>query len=434
MRQHRPPAPVGSSQPNLQSDEAPLRVEFWFLLALTGIATGLVGGLLMRLLWATQHLAFHYASGELVAGASQVSSFRRVMVLLAAGLLAGGAGLLASRFRGDTDLGGAVWTRSGRLPVVKASIRALYSIVVVGMGAAVGRENALKQAGGIVANLASAWRRLPDEQRRLLVACGGGAGMAAAYNVPLGGALFTLEILLGSFSLRAVLPAFAASFLATWASWLLLPNQPTYQLSYSSHPISSVMWIALIGPVCGLFAVPLVRLFAWAKSAKPKGWQVAAMPVLALAVLGVIAIEVPAMLGNGKDVVQITFTTGMGTLWIVVLLLRPLITATILRSGVPGGLFTPTMAFGAVAGLLFGRAWSAVAHMPIGGEQHLFAFLGAGAVLAAATQGPASSLAFMLELTGVDQTLVVPLLLAIVSATLTMRFFETRSIYSVEVT
>ena len=303
----------------------------------------------MRLLHFVESASFPFAGGFLDA-VRQTSGERRVLVLFMAGLLAGAAGLVAARFKGETSLNGAVWKRSGRMPIAKSSIKALYSIVVVGMGAAVGRENSLKQAGAVLANIVSTWRNLPDEQRRLLVACGAGAGMAAAYNVPLGGALFTLEILLGSFSLRSALPAFSASMLATWASWLLLPDRPTYVFTASTASFSLIAWALLAGPLCGLVTVPYIRLLALAKSYKPEGWWKLALPVLSLTLLGLVAVKVPEVLGNGKDVVQLTLSNVSTTsLLLILFVIRPLATAVILRSGVPGGVFTPTLCFGGVA-------------------------------------------------------------------------------------
>lgn len=427
--------PTGSPQPNLQSKEPPLSVGFWPMLIATGVLAGFIGGLLMRLLYATERLAFSYSAGGFLEGVRNTSSTHRVAVSLAAGVFAGIAGLLTSRLRGDTDLSGAVWTNSGRLPVLKSSIKALYSIVAVGLGAAVGRENALKQAGGVIANVTASWKALSDEERRLLVACGGGAGMAAAYNVPLGGAFFALEILLGSFSIRAALPAFAASMLATWTSWLLLPDQATYTISAASASTSIILWAVVAGPLCGLLAVPFIRLLGWAKSSKPKGWQVLVFPILTLGAVGFVAIRFPEMLGNGKDVVQVAFLNESTTfVFIVLLILRPLATATILRSGVPGGLFTPTMSLGAVAGLLLGRGWSyLLPHTSAAGQLPSCALVGAAAVLAAATQGPVSSIIFVLELTRTADATLIPLLIAVVSATYVTRLFEDRSIYSIEV-
>jgi CIC family chloride channel protein len=433
--QASPSKPTVATQPNLKGDEASLPLSFWGMLVFTGLAAGLAGGLLMRLLHRIEAVAFHSANVGFLEGVRSTSWDRRVLVLLLAGIFGGAVAVLANRFEGDTDLSGAVWTRSGRMPILKSSIKALCSIIVVGMGAAVGRENALKQAGGVIANVSASWRNLPDEQRRLLVACGGGAGMAAAYNVPLGGAFFAMEVLLGSFSMRAVLPAFTASMLATWVSWLLLPDKPTYTIAASTASFSLMAWAFVAGPLCGLLAVPFIRLLGWAKAEKPKGWQTFVLPVLSLALLGGLAVKFPEMLGNGKDVVQLSFLNASTTsLLVVLLLIRPLATALILRSGVPGGLFTPTMCLGAVAGLLLGRGWASILpHSSAKGQLPSFALIGSGAVLAAATQGPVSSIIFVLELTRTADSTMVPLLIAVVLATSVTRLFEERSIYSIEV-
>ncbi len=424
--------PARAAQPNLQDAETPLPLSFWIMLIVTALAAGLAGGLLMRLLFFTEATSFSSPGGflEEVRG---TSASRRVAVLFLAGIVAGGAALLAARFKGDTGLNSAVWKRSGRMPILKSSIKAVYSIIVVGMGAAVGRENALKQAGAVLANISASWRHLPDEQRRLLVACGAGAGMAAAYNVPLGGALFVLEVLLGSFSIRSAVPAFTASMLAVWASWLFLPDRATYVIAASSASFSMVAWAFVAGPVCGLLAIPYIRLLGWAHS-KPEGWQRFLYPVLSLTLLGIVAIKVPEMLGNGKDVVQLTLANACTvSLLAMLLVLRPLATALILRSGVPGGLFTPTLCFGGVAGLLLGRAWASIfPHSAAPAQLPSFALIGAGAILAAATKGPVSSLVFVLELTRTADATMVPLLIAVVSATAVTRLFEERSIYSIE--
>lgn len=86
---------------------------------------------------------------------------------------------------------------------------------MVGMGASIGREAAPKLMGGVSGSLLARWTKLTPAQRRLLVACGAGAGLAAVYNVPLGGALFTAEVLYGSLNLPVILPALACSAIAT---------------------------------------------------------------------------------------------------------------------------------------------------------------------------------------------------------------------------
>jgi len=265
-----------------------------------------------------------------------------------------------------------------------------------------------------------------------LVACGAGAGMAAAYGVPLGGALFSLEVMRGMLALRFVLPALMTSLVATAVSWLVLPNAPTYVIPSDSNSISSVAWALVAGPIAGLVSVGYVRTVAWAERRKPKGRLRMLAPLLALGLLGAISIPFPQVLGNGKDIAQLAFMGQVAPgLLLALLLLKPAATVLCLGSGAPGGLFTPSLAFGALLGGFLGHAWS---WFWPGVPPGVFAVLGAAAVLGATTQGPISTVVLMMELTGRDRSFVVPLLLVVAIATLVARTIEPRSIYDARLT
>jgi len=185
----------------------------------------------------------------------------------------------------------------------------------------------------------------------LLVACGAGAGMAAAYGVPLGGAIFALEALRGVLALRLILPALIASSAATAVCWLVLPNAPTYVIPAYPLSTSVVCWALVAGPIIGLVSIGYVRLVAWADRHKPRGWLRLITPMIALGLLGALSVAYPQLLGNGKDVTQLAFTGQVAPLLMLALLfLRPAVTVMCLGSGVPGGLFTPSLAPGVAAG------------------------------------------------------------------------------------
>ena len=404
-----------------------LGLRLWLLILLTGAGAGLTSGLLMKLLRLAQHISFHYRQGDFLSGVEGVSGAHRVMVVVCAGILAGVVLRLVQKIpdhRGP-GLNDAIREHDGELPEQSMTVKAILSIVVVGMGAAIGREAALKEAGGLVGKKLADLFRLTQEQRKLLVACGVGAGMAAAYNVPFGGALCTLEVLLDSVSVATVLPAFATSFLATAVSWLMLPNVPTYQFPELPVTRSLLLFALLAGPVLGLASVWFVRGVHWGKEHRPQGWVAVVLPIAIFATLGALAIPFPQLLGNGKNVVQLAFDEKLGvTLLGWLLILRPLATMFVLRAGVPGGLFTPTMTFGALVGAVLGEAGHYVAPAT---DQRGFVLLGTGAVLAACTQAPVSSVVFVLELTGRASTLIVPLLIVVCGAMLTFRRLETKT-------
>jgi H+/Cl- antiporter ClcA len=331
---------------------------------------------------------------------------------------------------GGGEISEALWLHGARLELLPSLVRGALSIVTVGMGASLGREAAPQLAGAAFASeLCDRSGQISERQRRLLVAAGAGAGMAAVYNVPLGGALFALEVLLGTLALPLVLPALLMSLIATAVAWIVVPTHATYAIGSYHVSAAQVVWAALVGPLAGIAAVLWVRLVAAANRARPDRHAARlAAPLVVFAALGALAIEYPQLLGNGKELTQIVFVGKLSVGLIAVLLvLKPLLTAACLGSGSPGGLFTPTLVLGVLLGALLGHAWS---ELWPGSPDGSYALIGGGAVLAAAMQGPLCATVLMLELTHSPGTLTVPLLLAVALATIVARLLGSPSIYS----
>ncbi|MHB8329038.1 MAG: chloride channel protein, partial [Acidimicrobiales bacterium] len=296
----------GEEQANVTPRLADLSPRFWALLVLTGIAAGLGAMVMMGILRTVQHAALGYHSGEYSIAASHRSDLRLVVVLAVGGLVTG-VGLWAMRTHGGT--GGepthVVWARSGRLSLVRTLISGALSEVTVAMGASLGREAAPQHAGAASGYALARRFGLPPGQRTLLVACGAGAGLAAVYNVPLAGALFTLEIYLGSASISSALPALASASIATAVAWITLPAHAVYSLPVLPGPtMSLVIFAVVIGPVLGVVSAVYVKAIAWASDHQPKGRLLLLEPLVIFTVLGVVAIRYPLLLGNGVDLAQ----------------------------------------------------------------------------------------------------------------------------------
>jgi CIC family chloride channel protein len=406
----------------------PGAVGFWLAVILTGVGTGIGAAALTRLLDLVQHLAWP-GDASVLRSAARSGPWRHLLVLAGAGALTGlGQILLGHLSSGNgIDTTEAIWFSAGRMPPLRTLGSAVLSVLVVGMGASIGREGAPKQVGAVLANALSDRGGFSDERRRLLVACGAGAGLAAAYGVPVGGALFALEVMRGVLALRMVLPALLTSLIAALVSWTVLPDAPTYQIPPYVTSASILCWALVAGPIAGVASVGYVQLIAWADRVKPKGRLRIVAPFLVLAVAGAVSIAFPQLLGNGKEVTQLAFVGGVApALMLGLLFLKPAATASCLGSGVPGGLLTPSLTFGAMLGGVLGHAWSLFwPGVPAG----FFALVGAAAVLAATTQGPISAVVIMMELTGRDRSFVAPLLLAVATSTLVARTLDSRSIY-----
>jgi chloride channel protein, CIC family len=413
----------------------PGAIRFWIAVALTGLCAGLGAALLTLLFNATQELAWGAAEpSALFEAARQASPQRHLVLLLVAGLIVSlGQWLLTRLTSGNgIDVTAAIWFQAGRVPAWRTLGTAVLSIVIVGMGAPLGREGAPKQFGTVFGNLFSSLQQLSDEQRRLVVAIGAGAGMAAVYSVPLGGALFALEVLRGALALRLVVPALAAALIATKTAGFVVHNAPLYTVpAYPIRP-DVYLWTIIASPLIGLWSVAFVRAIAWAYGARPSDWRRFIAPPLVLVIIGLLSIVFPELLGNGQDLAQLLFLHPLEPVVLAALvLIRPLATVSSVESGAPGGLFTPSLAAGALAGAGLGQLWLWV-HP--GGDIGLYALLGAGAMLAATTQGPISSLVLMMELTGQARAFALPMLATIVIATATARLVEWRSVYEARLT
>jgi CIC family chloride channel protein len=443
----RVPAPVigrrvasgrgATEQPNAGPDgEAALTARFWVLVVVTGVATGLLADLMMAVLFHVEHAAYAYRSGSFLTAVSAVSAGRRIVDLLIAGVVGGlGWYLLRRIVSGRSEIDDALWSGTGDLSFRRSLGTSLLSEVVIGLGASLGRESAPKLMGGAAGSLLARVTHLTSAQQRLLVACGGGAGLAAVYDVPLGGALFTAEILVGSLALPTVLPALVCSAVATITGWLYLPDQATYTdiPSFHSSP-RIIVWALVAGPLIGILASGYVRLIGWVTHHRVRGPASLFAPLLAFGILGLAAIAYPQLLGNGKGIAHAAFamngtTTGAGALVLLLTLAvaKPLVTALCLSSGASGGLFTPVLATGGALGAGLGILWS---NLWPGSPAGAYAMVGATAMIGAAMQAPLAALVLVLELTHTGFDLMVPMLVATAAATAVTRYLDGYSIYS----
>jgi chloride channel protein, CIC family len=431
VRRRLPSGRGAIEQPNAGHDgAAALTPMFWLAVIVTGVATGLFGDVLMALLFHVERLAFGYHSGSLLDGVRAASNLRRVVVLLIGGASGAVAWYLLRRFaRGTTEVDDALWRGTGELSFWRSLGTSAISEVVIGFGASIGREAAPKLMGGASGSVIARWARLSPQQRRLLVSCGAGAGLAAVYNVPIGGALFTAEVLVGSISLPVILPALACSAIATQtARWYLPGHQSYIGIPHYHSGASLIVWAFLLGPLTGLLAAGYIRLIGWISYHRAKGAALLVAMPAAFGLLGLLGIAYPELFGNGKGIVGETFVGEGGlTLLLALFLLKPLVTALCLGAGASGGLFTPVLSTGALFGGFLGLAWTHVWHgTPLGA----YAMVGGAAMIGAAMQAPLAALVLVIELTDSGLGLSIPIIAATVIATAIARHLDGYSIYS----
>jgi H+/Cl- antiporter ClcA len=301
-----------------------------------------------------------------------------------------------------------------RMPALTTVLHDLLQIVTVGLGSPLGREVAPREIGALSASFLSRRARITAEESRVMISCGAGAGLAAVYNVPLGGAMFALEVLLGTVQLSAVIPAITTSAIASYVAWIALGNQTPYILSPLSINRSLIAWSIVAGPIFGFAAQCFANAAQSARARAPRDWRLTVWCTVVFSVIGLIAIPFPQIPGNGKGLAVLDFdgslTIGFAA---TLLLLKTFATIGALRAGAEGGLLTPSVAIGASLATLISGIWN---WMWPGTPPGAFAIVGGTAFLASSMRMPLTAIVLMMEFTRVDHDFLIPMSFAVIGS------------------
>jgi CIC family chloride channel protein len=400
---------------------------------------------------ASVNLFFFYA-GEMVQrvflpqpidparAAEMFEPWQRLLVPTLGGLVAGlilywGYRLVGPQ--GSSDLLEAVVAGDGRLPFRTESVKTASALVSIATGASIGREGGITQLSATLASKLGQMAKWPPYRLRLLVGCGAAAGIAAAYNAPIAGAVFASLIVLGNFSMNLFAPLVCASVVATTVSHSFFGMEPWYRVpTFPPILVGQLPWFVLMGILCGGVSAMFLKFL---RSARNNFDQLplplyAKMALAGLAVGLAAAIGFPGVCGNGyfvtNSILHGEFESSpfgfsqLGGLFFAKLL----VTAVTVGAGTVGGVFTPTMFLGAGAGALLGMAlhqlgWAA--GVPAGA----FALVGMGATLAGTTKSPLLAMIMAFEIS-LDYSLMPALMLACVVAVLVSRQLHNQSVYT----
>lgn len=398
---------------------------------LIGVASGLGGAAMSWTLHAVQDLAFG-AGGPVASDPyARAEPLRRVLAVVLTGLV---VSLLWWALRrpspGVVSVPGMVAADTPvrrRPPFWRGVLNAFVQVVAVGGGASIGREVAPRELGGLFAGRIGDALGLDAAQRRVMVACGAAAGLAAVYHVPLAGAVFALEVLLGAFSVEYAIMALGTSALATVVARLTVSTEPFYRVEAvgSSLPVLGVALV--VGLVLALPARGFRRAVKAAESRRLTGWrQLWGLPATFL-LTAAAALALPQALGNGLAAAQWAYDDGAGTgpgdLPQALLLLgtKTVLVLLTLWCGAVGGTLTPGFALGALAGSALADL-AALAFPQLvpgaspGADAAAWAVLGAAAFLAVSMDAPLTALLLAVGFTEQPASAALPLVVAVAAA------------------
>lgn len=320
-------------------------------------------------------------------------------------------------------------------------VKFLGGLSAIGAGLALGREGPSVQMGAVVAHLVGKLFRHSDEELRLLLAAGAGAGLAVAFNAPIAGAVFVLEELVRRFEARMTIVALGTSSTAILVFRLFLGSAPDFQVSSIMPALTATgplpyaddatwgLYIAL-GVVAGLVASLYTRSILGAMTAVRRIDHVPIEAKAAIIGAGVGALGwfYPELVGGGDSLTQSLLSGGvaLGAIpfaFAVRFVLGPLSYA----ARTPGGIFAPLLVLGAQLGLLFGAL---CAHLfpHLGISPVAFAVVGMAAFFTGIVQAPVTGIVLVTEMTAAFTTLL-PMLAACFAAMLVAQLLRTAPIY-----
>jgi CIC family chloride channel protein len=407
---------------------------FLLLVPLTGLATGLAAAGLIHL-HAMIQKGFWGSGLDLVEHARSLTALHRFLAPTLGGVLVGVMILVnrgVVRGHGTAGIIEAVARGKGFLGI-RAGLTEIGAILVtVASGGSLGREGSLLRAGSTLGSFLGRRLGVSGRQLKILVACGAAAGMAAAYNAPIGGAMFALEVVLGSFALESFGPIVIASAIGTLVSRLMISPY----LAYTAPPYAPLvsLWelihFLLLGIGIGLASVLLLlALNGIALAFNHSRLPIWLRPAIGFSIVGLIGISYPEVFGNGYDTVDRILRGGAPLARILLLpLLKVAATAVTRGSGGAGGLFTPTLFMGAVLGSAYG-SWCQHAFPGVTSRPGAYALAGMGAMLAGTTQAPFTAIFMIFELTG-EYASILPLMVACTAAMTVCRLLRFESIYT----
>ena len=332
-------------------------------------------------------------------------------------------GLLKERAgHGVPEVVYAVSRYGGLLRFRSSFSRLVSSLLTIGSGGSAGPEAPVVMSGAALGSNIAKWFSLRERQRIILVGCGSAGAIAAIFNAPIAGLVFTVEVVLGEWRPFNIIPIAIAAVAGTEISRLLQGNQIPFE--HQAFSISLVDIVASFGIVALTTVVSIIMsrtLKSMHHVAQGSTFPRWFRPAVGGAAVGLIGIFLPLVLGEGyhsiRDMISGTFPPGLALVAIGVLA-KILATALTLGWGGSGGIFAPALMVGSLVGVVYYRLLSLA--LPVGTLTHegCFALLGMAGLISGILQAPLTGIFLIVEITG-SYEVILPL---IIVSTLTSTF------------
>jgi H+/Cl- antiporter ClcA len=391
------------------------------LLSLLGLLTGfLAGGVIVLFRLFVEGAQSGMLPGGVAENYEGLPPLLRLTLPIAGGLL---LGLVFTRLaKGEYVLGIArVMERliyhQGFLSLRSFLLQFFGAAIAIISGHSVGREGPHVYLGAASGSLLGQNLSLPNNSIRTLVGCGTAAGISASFDTPLAGVIFALEVVMMEYTLVSFIPIILAAVSANSLSLLVFDGERAFDVGMMElGSLHELTFILLLGIAAGVAASAYVHLIDKI-SERSQSIPFWIRTTLAGALVGLIALWVPQVMGIGYDTVNTIMLGEMGLgLLLLLLVAKLLATSTSIGLGIPGGTIGPTLFIGAAVGGIIAPLPGMLFEGDVSNPA-VYVLIGMGAVMGAALQGPLAALTAVIELAH-NPEIIMPSMLAIVIASL----------------
>jgi len=336
------------------------------------------------------------------------------------------------RHHGVAGIMESVALAGGRLRYRRIPAKTAASALSIGAGASVGPEDPSVQIGANFGSMLGQWLHLSDERVRTLVAAGAAGGIAAAFNAPIAGIFFAVELILGELGSSAFGAVALSAVLSAVVTQVIAGPEPAFHIPIyefqSAWELPLYIGLGLLtGPIAALY----VRLIYLAHDIFHQ-WHIprwVKTPVAGLLV-GLIGIALPQIFGVGYTTIGSILNGAHFSLVLLAMLLiaKLLLTPISIAGGFYGGVFAPSLFLGATLGLAYGQI-AANLFPTLQITPPAFALVGMASVLAGTVRAPLTAVILLFEMTN-DYRIILPLILAVVVAMIVSQLLERDSVYA----
>ena len=407
-----------------------------FLGGLIGIFSGLCSEFFGWLVLVLREM-FFYGRYEFLSIGPSIAWYFLPFIPMAGGLIIGPLSHLfptEAKGHGVPEVMHSIALKKGVIKPRTILLRSFASAICIGSGGSAGKEGPVVQIGSAIGSSLGQLFNMSADRMKVLVGCGAAGGIAATFNAPLAGVIFSMEIILGDFSINTFTPVIISAVTATVISHAFHGNAPAFLVpSYQIVSYWEILFYIILGLLSGLIARLYIVTLYWSEDYFEKNLNINPIikPAVGGFIVGCMAIFLPQILGNGYETIDRALNGQM--VWYITLILifmKIIATSITLGSGGSGGIFAPSLFIGAMLGGTFGSLVHSL-FPAITATKGAYSLVGMGSVIAAAAHAPMTNILILFELTN-DYKIILPIMASCIISTSVARYLSKDSIYTLK--